>query len=297
MGFVSLTNKQKELCWKIKLIIKRQPKLSKKVIGLSLLVFMVSSWFGYRHFVENINFPDVNITIEADYLSEEYFSELATQYAQIRSGYSRWYRIDHSKAIASHAILTRMMDDLRNHPESLYGHTHFDLFFETFDRHVKQLPYITEKLHYFRNELNPYGEAPEQLDEMIKLAACGKWRLFSARYHRYEVPESDAAYHVKFISENGRFEVVYHTESGQLVTDPVNMGTYNYAPGSILPWKYYQHHQYDKVPWRKWGNTDQVSYQEIKQKKTRHGSTEQKKSTAKLQQVIKNNISEAPTCQ
>lgn len=255
-----------------------------------------SSLFGYWRLAENVVFPTVSINIEADFLTEAYFSELSDHYDQIRLEHSKWYIFDHSKAIAAHAILIRMMHDLESHPEMLYGHRNFDLFFERFDRHVRQLPYVTEEIHYFRNELNRYGEYSEQLDEMIELAACGKWRLFSARYHRYEVTESDAAYHVKFISANGRFEVVYHTETGMVVTDPVNMGTYNYAPGSIHPWKYYQHHQYDKVPWKKWGNTNQMSYEEIKQRKTKHGSMEQKNSTAELEQAIEVKMQEAQTC-
>ncbi len=257
----------------------------------------MSSLVGYQRLAENVVFPAVDVHIDADFLSEAYFSELTAQYAQIRSAHRKWYVFDHSEAIAAYAIIIRMMHDLENHPETLYEHSHLDLFFETFDRYVRQLPYITKEIHYFRNELNRYGEAPEQLNAMIELVACGKWRQFSSRYHRYEAAEYDAAYHVKFISANGRFEVVYHTETGRIVTDPVNMGTYNYAPGSLHPWKYYQHHQYDKVPWMKWGNTAQVSYEDIQQKKTRHGSTEQKHSTAELKQLIKNKMSEPLTCQ
>lgn len=189
-----------------------------------------------------------------------------------------------------------MMNDLKENQELLKGHERFDLFFETFDQHVKQLPYLTEDIHYFRNELNLYGEAPERLEEMIELAACGKWQLFSARYHRYEVNEYDAAYNVKFISSNGRFEVVYHAETGQKVDDPVNMGTYNYAPGSFHPWKYYQHHKYDKVPWKKWGNTDQISYDEISERQSRHGTKEQKDSSNTIQQLIENNMQPLQSC-
>jgi len=68
------------------------------------------------------------------------------------------------------------------------------------------------------------------------------------------------------------------------------MGTYNYAPGSILPWKYYEHDKYDKVPWKKWGNTNEISYTEIKQKLTRHGSKEEKASTAALRKRIENKV-------
>src|SRR5690606_40469363 len=107
---------------------------------------------------------------------------------------------------AAHAILLKMMNDLEENKARLVGHENHHLFFDTFDRYVRQLTYITDEIHYFRNVLNQYGEAPQRLEDMMELAACGKWRLFSARYHRYEEAEADAAYHVKFISESGRFE-------------------------------------------------------------------------------------------
>ena len=261
------------------------------------LVVLSMLMYGYFRLEGSIIYPSVQVDIEADFLSETYFSELSEQYDQIRSEHRKWYIFDTSKAIASHAILTYMMNDLGENHELLKGHKQFDLFFETFGQHVKQLPNITEEIHYFRNELNRYGEAPEQLEEMIELVACGKWQLFSAGYHRYEVSEYDAAYNVKFISSNGRFEVVYNAKTGQMVNDPVNMGTYNYAPGSIIPWKYYQHHQYDKVPWMKWGNTNQISYEEITQRQTRNGSLEQKDSSDSLQKLIEKKMQESQTCQ
>lgn len=266
-------------------------------IEIIFLVMITMSMYGYFRLEQNIIYPSVQVDIEADFLSETYFSELSDQFDQIRLKHRKWYILDNSKAIASHSILTRMMHDLVENQELLNGHRQFDLFFETFDHHVKQLPDITEEIHYFRNELNQYGEAPEQLEEMIELAACGKWQLFSAKYHRYEVNDYDAAYNVKFISSDGRFEVVYNVETGQMVNDPINMGTYNYAPGSIIPWKYYQHHQYDKVPWMKWGNTNQLSYEEIKQRQSRHGSTEQKDSSDALEILIGNKMKESQMCQ
>ncbi|MCU6712012.1 hypothetical protein M6D81_25235 [Paenibacillus sp. J5C_2022] len=269
--------------------------IKSRVPKMAIIIFLVAlivSFFGYYRLADYIVYPAVPVEIEAKFLSEAYFSQLSEQYARIRSEYRRWYLFDHSKSIAAHAILVRMMSDLRKQPEALDGHDHFERFFDTFDRAVRQLPYTTEEIHYFRNELNRYGEAPERLEEMVELAACGKWRLYSARYHRYEVKELDAAYQVKFISDNGRFEAVYHTETGQIVTDPVNMGTYNYAPGSIYPWKDILHHQYDKLPWMKWGNTNQVSYEEIVQRKTRHGSIEQQTNTEELQQLIRSRMLE-----
>jgi len=268
----------------IRKVIKRR---SLKTIVILLIFLLLVSIYEYQRIGKEMTYPIVPVATKASFLSEAYFSELSDQYASIRSKHRKWYIFDSSKAIASHAILTHMMHDLLNNEDLLYGNTNYDLFFETFDHHVKQLPYITEEIHYFRNELNQYGKAPEQLVEMIKLAACGKWQLYSSRYHRYEDSQYDAAYNVKFISSNGRFEVVYNIETGQMVTDPVNMGTYNYAPGSILPWNYYQHHKYDKVPWKKWGNTNQISYKDIVKRKSRHGSTEQKRGTEELHSLIK----------
>ena len=256
-----------------------------------MLTFLI---YGYYHFEKSFTYPTVQIDIEADFLTEEYFLELSGEYERIRSEHRKWHSIDHSKPIASYAILIRMMHDLADHQELLYDHKHFKLFFDTFDQHVRKLPYLTNEIHYFRNELNKYGGAPKHLDEMIELAACGKWQLFSAKFHRYEVDDYDAAYNVKFISSDGRFEVVYNIETGQLVTDAVNMGTYNFAPGSIVPWKYYQHHKYDKVPWKKWGNTDQISYEEIKQKESRHGSTKQKNSSNEIEILIENECQSLP---
>ncbi len=278
---------------KIRTVIKsRSPKT---ILILLFFLFLVSI-YGYQRLEGAFVYPSVPIAIKSDFLSEAYFSELSEQYDLIRSEHRKWYRFDTSKAIASHAILTQMMDDLVGNQKHFNGHKQFNLFFETFDHHVKQLPYITEEIHYFRNVLNRYGEAPDQLEEMIELVACGKWQLFSAKYHRYEVREYDAAYNVKFISSDGRFEVVYHAETGQMVNDPVNMGTYNFAPGSIHPLKYYQHHKYDKVPWKKWGNNNQISYKEITKRPSRHGSTEQKKSTKELENLIKNKISDSKKC-
>ncbi|WP_234987181.1 hypothetical protein [Bacillus sinesaloumensis] len=279
---------------KIRIVPKSR---SLKMVPIILLFLFLLSLYGYHRFEKDFVYPIVPIAIEAEFLSAEYFTELSEQYELIRSKHRNGYTYEKAKAISSHAILTHMMADLTENPQLLNGHKRFDLYFETFDQHVKQLPSITEEIHYFRNELNQYGEAPEQLNEMIEKVACGKWQLFSARYHRYEVSDYDAAYNVKFISANGRFEVVYHAESGQKVTDSVNMGTYNFAPGSIHPWKYYQHHKYDKVPWKKWGNTNQISYKEITKRKSRHGSTEQKKSTEELHNVIKNNSSGSQECQ
>lgn len=278
---------------KINIVIKKR---SAKTVFILLFLVLLMLIYEYQRLEANFEYPVEHVEIRADFLTEAYFTELSEQYDHIRSQHRKWYRFDRSNSIAAHAILTRMMNDLMENDKLLDGHPLFNLFFDTFDRYVRQLAYITEEIHYFRNELNQFASAPDHLDEMIELAACGKWRLFSARYHRYEEMESDAAYHVKFLSADGRFEVVYHTETGDLVTNPVNMGTYNYAPGSFHPWKYYQHHKFDKVPWKKWGNTDEITYQEITQRQTRHGSKEQKSSTKEVEQLIQEKTAHSDAC-
>ncbi|MFC5466227.1 hypothetical protein ACFPM4_16030 [Lederbergia graminis] len=267
-----------------------------KMFPLVFVILFLGSIYGTYLLNEDYEYPNIDVDTKTEFLSETYFTELSEQYDQIRSQHRKWYRLDRSKSIAAHAILLQMMNDLEENKARLVGHENHHLFFDTFDRYVRKLTYITEEIHYFRNVLNQYGEAPQRLEDMMELAACGKWRLFSARFHRYEEAESDAAYHVKFISESGRFEVVYHTESGEIVDNPINMGTYNYAPGSFLLWRYYQHHKYDKVPWKKWGNTDEISYREITKLNSRHGSPEQKNSTKKLEQLIQEKMSDSKSC-
>jgi len=265
------------------------------MILFAILTISICGFFLHQKNL-NIEYPTFQVDIKANFLSDTYFSELAEQYEEIRSEHRKWFILDQSRAIASHAILTRMMDDVMENQELLYEDKQANLFFDTFDQYVKQLTQMTEQFHYFRNELNKYGEAPDRLEGMVELTACGKWKVFSARYHRYQVDEYDSAHNMKFISTDGRFEAVYNTETGQIVTDPINMGTYNFAPGSMIPWQYYQHHKYDKVPWKKWGNTDQIAYDEIKQRESRHGSLEQKKSADVLEELIESKISESPSC-
>lgn len=260
-----------------------------------LLVFIISIYV-YQRLEKSIVFSDIPIEISANFLTLEYFAEIQEEYNQIRSENQRWYLLSYAKAIASHAIIKKMMLDLLDNESLLYENEQFNMFFSTFDYHVKQLPYLPEDIHFFRNQLNQYSGAPNQLNDMIELAACGKWHPFSATYHRYEVNEYDAAYNMKFVSENGRFEVVYNTLSGELINDPINMGTYNYAPGSIVPWKYYQHYIYDKLPWKKWGNTNEVSYKEITARLSRHGSIEQKISHNELNTMINTKTNNIQSC-
>lgn len=221
------------------------------------------------------------------FLSSQYFHELEQLYERIRLNNEQWYIFDDAKQVAAKAVVDKMMEDLVKQPEALMNHVNDHLFFEMFDKNIRRLGDITQEIHYFRNVLNEYSGAPERLTDMIELTAQGKWRLFSARFHRYHSEDMNAALNVKFISADGRFEVVYNAETEELVTDAVNMGTYNYAPGSLHPLKYYRHYRYDVAPWKKWGNVEDVSYEDIMKLESKHGTAEEKKNSSEIEEKIK----------
>jgi hypothetical protein len=84
-----------------------------------------------------------------------------------------------------------------------------------FDKNVRELDDITERIHFFRNTLNSYSGAPAAYKDMIDLAARGKWKIFSAKFHWFDYGDTNGALNVKFISSEGRFEAVYNTEPGK----------------------------------------------------------------------------------
>ncbi|MBR6412862.1 MAG: hypothetical protein IKS41_06875 [Alphaproteobacteria bacterium] len=63
-----------------------------------------------------------------------------------------------------------------------------------------------------------------------------------------------------YVDKEGKREAVYDTRTGQLVTDPVNRGSYNYFPYRLG----IKHFLYDSYPWLNLGNSrdDTSTYQE-----------------------------------
>lgn len=251
---------------------------------LILIIGLLSMCLAENRTVWNAN---IDHPRTSEFLSDDYFLELGELFDTVKKRNDTWYVFDGSKKIAAQSVLSRMMEDLEKNPDVLTDHKNFNRFFETFDKHIRELGGITQELHYFRNTLNAYSDAPENLDDMITLAAKGEWRLFSAKYHKYTNEGMNSALNVKFVSANGRFEAVYNTETGQMVVDPYNMGTYNYAPGSIHPIEYFKHHIYDKKPWKKWGNTEEVSYRDIVRLESGHGTDESKKNAEYIEKLIR----------
>lgn len=265
-------------------MVRKKAAKSITAVMILILVLFLSINLAENRTVWN---ADIEHPMTSEFLSDAYFFELEELFETVKNQHDQWFVFDGSEKAAAQAVISRMMHDLEHHPEALTGHPNFNRYFETFDEHIREMGRITKEMHFFRNKLNAYSGAPEKLDDMITLAARNEWRLFSARYHKYMGEEMNAALNVKFVSANGRFEAVYNTESGQMVVDAYNMGTYNYAPGSINPIEYYKHHIYDKVPWKKWGNTEEVSYRDIVRLESGHGTNESKKNAEEIEKWIR----------
>ena len=102
--------------------------------------------------------------------------------------------------------------------------------------------FLCEK-HFNRNENNP--DFPSEFDAEY----FGDWDDTVAAYcHQFSAPERD---NKKYVSADGKFEAIYDS-SGHLVTDPRDVGTYNYASPNDNP---VGHLLVDVLPWIFFGNS------------------------------------------
>ncbi len=268
--------------------------MTKKIIIIGLIfsavisLMLYSNLYLHRSFSDEVDAAVFEYLTDNDvvFLSDEYFSGIDRLFEKITSERGHWYDRNRVKKIAAGVVLNKMMDDLENDVTALNVHVNNMRFFETFDRYILILDQITERMHFFRNTLNSYSNAPVRLEDMIVLAAEDKWRMFSAQYHLYYYGDLNGALNVKFITDDGRFEAVYNTGTGEIVTDPANMGTYNYAPGSLDLLKYINHSIYDKEPWKRWGNVKGFSYEDIIKLETGRGTDEAKKNDLMVKMLI-----------
>jgi hypothetical protein len=262
----------------------------KKIISfaLSIVVIILSlALLKNPEILENSEKVFENVDSEYEFLSNEYFDELDELFKKVKVDNDKWYIFDGSKKIAAKIVINQMMYDLEKKPNDLSNHDNFTRFLDTFDKNIRKLDSITEKMHFFRNTLNTYSDAPTKFDDMLNLAARGKWKLFSAKFHRFNYEEINGALNVKFVSADGRFEAVYNTGTGEIVLDAANMGTYNYAPGSMNPIKYYMHNKYDKKPWKRWGNIKGTPYRDIISLKSENGSDDAENNSKEVEKLIK----------
>lgn len=106
------------------------------------------------------------------------------------------------------------------------------------------MPSIEE--HYERNQYNI--QVPDYYDE--EFFSSDEWDdNVAANCHQFSAPQKD---NKKYVSKDGRFEAIYNSK-GELVTDPRDIGTYNYAHPTKKPLK---HFVKDVLPWILYGNSE-----------------------------------------
>jgi hypothetical protein len=158
------------------------------------------------------------------------------------------------------AAMNKIMDDINDNHEAFINEDYnkvLDLY-NKIDSYAKLIiggeAYSNsqrEEVHYFRNQLN---RAPASLEELGKQSS--DWKLLSAGKSIFHMQGENGLKNLKFVSVDGRFEAVYN-EEGELVTDSINMGSYNYAPSTTEG--SFMHYTYDVDPYYKWGNTSDSS--------------------------------------
>ena len=120
---------------------------------------------------------------------------------------------------------------------------------------IYNIGYVDMETNYFRNKLN---RVPKTLEELISLnktlPISKRWILLSVAGSGYHMQGVDGEYNLKFVSYDVFYEAVYN-KKGILLNennDPINMGTYNYAPGIHV---INAHVKFDQTPYLIWGNT------------------------------------------
>jgi len=112
-----------------------------------------------------------------------------------------------------------------------------------------------EEEHYARNENNTIA-IPKTRDEVP-----GDWKASNGEGNREVGPKANAHQftspdhsNVKYTSPDGTMEAIYD-KNGDLVTDPRDVGTYNFYPSEKI-FGFFGHGVMDILPWIIWGNSD-----------------------------------------
>jgi RHS repeat-associated protein len=113
----------------------------------------------------------------------------------------------------------------------------------------------TQEEHYNRNSNNTI-EMPPTID-----GVPDDWRTSDENDQTRERGPADNAHqfsspdrsNIKVVSPDGRMEAIYDSK-GNLVTDPRDIGTYNFCPSGNI-FQSIGHYVKDVKPWIRWGNT------------------------------------------
>ena len=104
--------------------------------------------------------------------------------------------------------------------------------------------HVKEK-HYERNQQNV--DLPKTADE----AKAWDWKTVAANCHQFTAENGER--YVKYVSPDGKREVIFNEKGDRVITADEDEGTYNYADPD---WKF-QHGILDVLPWIVYGNTPQ----------------------------------------
>jgi len=97
--------------------------------------------------------------------------------------------------------------------------------------------------HYKRNKINDL--LPDTAEDAVKQG----WHKIVANAHQFT---SEGKHdNVKYVDPSGKFEAVYD-KLGKLVTDPLDMGSYNFSPSETSK---RAHVRDDVIPWILYGNS------------------------------------------
>lgn len=235
-------------------------------------------------FDERPLFPDKSLDI--DYLGSpkhlEIFNKKIKKYTKEFSDVFSRVGTEGEKGIGGYGVYT-LIDDYNTFLKKRgidpskgnridYWKDEWDKYWEDycdeFNKYVALLGKVkTEKIHYFRNNLNRVPRTLGQLNANAK-----NWVLIKSEksiYHMFPTSFSgEGVYNLKFISVDGKHEGVYINIFGEKnknkglacteITDPKNMGTYNY---NGMYYKYGSlsvygaaHYVFDVKPYDKFGN-------------------------------------------
>lgn len=106
----------------------------------------------------------------------------------------------------------------------------------------KALEPEVRKKHYERNQYNV--DLPKNADE----AKAWDWETELANCHQFT---ADGERYIKYVSPDGKREVIFNEKGDIVITADEDMGTYNYADPKFL----LEHGLLDVLPWILYGNT------------------------------------------
>ncbi len=101
------------------------------------------------------------------------------------------------------------------------------------------------RIHYKRNDYNV------DLPKTEKIAKEWGWEPELAKFHQNTAPKKPKEKHIKYVSPDGKREVIFDHTGTIVITADKDVGTYNYADPDL----WLAHTILDILPWLAYGNT------------------------------------------